>query len=134
MNYQYNILESVNFKRNRAKSNTANTVLSSVSQPTLPITLSAKTHRKTLPPASPCFAALYIKKKYNQRVPGFINSQLYQKYSSSQIYYYKKDINSILNKQRVSSVIKWKDEKDYGVADEVMKRFYYMQEYQGKFA
>jgi hypothetical protein len=77
---------------------------------------------------------LYIKKKHNQAIPDFINSQLYQKYSSSQIYYYKKDINSILNKQRVSSVIKWKDEKDYGVVDEVMKRFYYVEEYQGKFA
>jgi hypothetical protein len=34
---------------------------------------------------------------------------------------------------RVPAVIKWKDEKDYLVKDEVMKRFYYIEEYKGKF-
>jgi hypothetical protein len=134
MNYQYNILESVSFKRNRAKRTNPSTVISSATQKTLPITLTGKKHpimKKRRAPLSN--AALMIQRGFNLNIPQFLNSKLYQKYSSSQIYYYKKDINSIVNKQRVPAVIKWKDEKDYLVNDEVMKRFYYREEYKGKF-
>jgi hypothetical protein len=134
MNYQYNILESVSFKRNRSKQTNPSTILSSATQKTLPIALTGRTYgsanKKVYPISN---AALLIKKKYNMPIPAFLNSKLYQKYSSSQIYYYKKDINSIIAKQRVPAMIKWKDEKDYLVKDEVMKRFYHREEYQGKF-
>jgi hypothetical protein len=114
MNYQYNILESVSFKRNRGKQTNTNTVLSSASQKTLPIALTGKNHpHKSVTKTTRSNIAKYVLKRYDLKIPDFLNSKLYQKYSSSQIYYYKKDINSMINKQRVPPVIKWKDEKDY---------------------
>ena len=58
-----------------------------------------------------------------------IHSRLYEKYSSSQNYYYLKDINAILNAQRTPSAIMYKDHEDYIERQEVLKRFYFIEEY-----
>ena len=58
-----------------------------------------------------------------------IHSRLYEKYSSSQNYYYLKDINAILNSHRTPAAIMYKDQEDYIVANEVLKRFYFIEEY-----
>lgn len=78
MNYQYNILESVSFKRNRAKQNNPSTVLSSATQKTLPIALTGRNHptlkKKKIVTSN---AALLIKKRFNLKIPNFLNAKLY---------------------------------------------------------
>ena len=62
-----------------------------------------------------------------------INHRLYKKYSSSQNYYYMKDVNAIITKSRIPSVIFYKDLEDYLKSEEIMRRFYYIEEYWPKF-
>lgn len=61
-----------------------------------------------------------------------INKALYSKYSSSQNYYFTKDINEILGDSRTSGVIKFKDFKHFDELEEYLKRFYMRKEYKNK--
>ncbi len=58
-----------------------------------------------------------------------MNKDLYQKYSSSQNYYYTRDINEILTNQRTKSVISFKDVLTLDEDEEYLKRFYKKSEY-----
>lgn len=74
-----------------------------------------------------------IKTKNNRPlITKMINHRLYEKYASSQNYYYMKDINAILGNQRIPSVIAFRDYEDYMKKDEVLRRFYYTEEYDSK--
>lgn len=68
-----------------------------------------------------------------RKITNMINHKLYEKYSSSQNYYYMKDINAVLANQRIPSVIKYRDLEDYMKKEEVLRRFYYFEEYDSKF-
>lgn len=63
---------------------------------------------------------------------GMVNKALYSKYSSSQNYYYTKDINEILADSRTTAVIAFKDALHYDEEDEYLKRFYNYSEYDFK--
>jgi len=60
------------------------------------------------------------------------NKALYSKYSSSQNYYYTKDINDILANAKVPSVIIFRDIEVFEECEEYLKRFYRGVEYEGK--
>jgi len=60
------------------------------------------------------------------------NKALYSKYSSSQNYYYTKDINDILANAKVPSVIFFRDIEVFEECEEYLKRFYRGAEYDGK--
>ena len=49
---------------------------------------------------------------------------MYQKYSSSQDYYYSRDINDILANGLSSAVITWQDTVTYLEEEELLKRIY----------
>ena len=53
-----------------------------------------------------------------------LNQGLYHKYTSSQDYFYTKDINNIINKKRKSPYIKYLDNIIYDESVEHLKRFY----------
>ena len=57
---------------------------------------------------------------------------LYSKYSSSQNYYYTKDINDIMTDGRTPAVIKYKDFVTLDEEDEFLKRYYKRHEYEYK--
>ncbi|KRX03613.1 hypothetical protein PPERSA_04165 [Pseudocohnilembus persalinus] len=57
---------------------------------------------------------------------------MYNKYSSSQNYYFTKDLNEILSNQRTKSVIKYKDQIQYDEEEEYLKRSYKLKEYPHK--
>jgi hypothetical protein len=57
---------------------------------------------------------------------------LYSKYSSSQNYYYTKDINEILTNERKPNVIDFKDLKFLDEREEYLKRYYKIFEYSHK--
>ncbi|CAK70733.1 unnamed protein product (macronuclear) [Paramecium tetraurelia] len=61
-----------------------------------------------------------------------INHTLYHKYASSQNYYYTREINEILSKQRTSSVILFQDYLHYDDEDEYLRRFYLQEVYANK--
>ncbi|CAD8043546.1 unnamed protein product [Paramecium primaurelia] len=61
-----------------------------------------------------------------------INHTLYHKYASSQNYYYTKEINDILNKNRTSATIKFYDDMQYLENEECMPRLYQYDDYQSK--
>ena len=61
--------------------------------------------------------------------PSMINKALYSKYSSSQNYYYTKDINDLLTNSRTPVVIKYKDYLTVDEEEEFLKRFYKASEY-----
>ncbi|CAK62496.1 unnamed protein product (macronuclear) [Paramecium tetraurelia] len=61
-----------------------------------------------------------------------INHTLYHKYASSQNYYYTREINEILSKQRTSSVILFQDYLHFDDEDEYLKRFYINEVYDNK--
>lgn len=63
---------------------------------------------------------------------GMVNKALYSKYSSSQNYYYTKDINEILADSRTTAVIAFKDAVHFDEEDEYLKRFYNYSEYDFK--
>jgi hypothetical protein len=65
-------------------------------------------------------------------VPHQINNHLYVKYSSSQNYYYTRDINEILTNARTRSVIHFKDIALLDEEEEYFKRFYQKREYPHK--
>ena len=57
---------------------------------------------------------------------------LFFKYSSSQNYYYTKDINDIMADARTPAVIKYKDFTTLDEEDEFLKRYYKFHEYDYK--
>ncbi len=57
---------------------------------------------------------------------------LFFKYSSSQNYYYTKDINDIMADARTPAVIKYKDFTTLDEEDEFLKRYYKFNEYDYK--
>ena len=61
-----------------------------------------------------------------------MNQSLYQKYASTQNYYYLKDLNAIITKSRTSPAIEHKDIEDYFESQEWLKRKYQIREYPGK--
>ncbi|CAD8148923.1 unnamed protein product [Paramecium pentaurelia] len=61
-----------------------------------------------------------------------INHTLYHKYASSQNYYFTKEINDILSKNRTSATIKFYDDMQYLENDECMSRVYYFDDYYSK--
>lgn len=60
------------------------------------------------------------------------NTNLFQKYSSSQNYYYTKEINEILSNQRNPALIRFKDQVTCDEEEEYLKRYYQVREYQNK--
>lgn len=58
--------------------------------------------------------------------------KLYEKYSSSQDYYYSNFVNGILNDQLTPGVIEWQDIITMIDIDEYLKRFYELSEYDYK--
>lgn len=61
-----------------------------------------------------------------------MRTKMYEKYSSSQDYYYSNFINCILNEQMVPAVINWQDTITMLDIDEYLKRFYEYSEYDYK--
>eukprot|EP01017_Pseudomicrothorax_dubius_P032615 TRINITY_DN4287_c0_g1_i2.p1 TRINITY_DN4287_c0_g1~~TRINITY_DN4287_c0_g1_i2.p1 ORF type:complete len:752 (-),score=98.27 TRINITY_DN4287_c0_g1_i2:137-2392(-) len=61
-----------------------------------------------------------------------VHNALYTKYSSSQNYYYTRDLNDILSDNRSKGAIRFKDYASYDEEEEYLKRSYKMSEYQGK--
>ncbi|CAD8049588.1 unnamed protein product [Paramecium sonneborni] len=57
-----------------------------------------------------------------------INHTLYHKYSASQNYYFTKEINDILGKNRTPATIQFYDDTQFNELGERMKRFYYINE------
>ncbi|CAD8053761.1 unnamed protein product [Paramecium primaurelia] len=57
-----------------------------------------------------------------------INHTLYHKYASSQNYYFTKEINDILGKNRTPSTIQFYDDTQFQELGERMKRYYYINE------
>ncbi|CAD8069423.1 unnamed protein product [Paramecium sonneborni] len=68
----------------------------------------------------------------DQNSNNIINHTLYHKYASSQNYYFTREINEILSKQRTSSVILFQDYLHYDDEDEYLKRFYIYEVYDNK--
>ena len=62
-----------------------------------------------------------------------ISSKLYKKFSSSQNYYYTRDINDLLSNIQSSSVISLKDYQTYDEEDEFLKRYYKREDHNLKF-
>ena len=62
----------------------------------------------------------------------FIQSKLYQKYSSSQNYYYTRDINAIITKKETAANINYLDLRDFDKKKEFLRRIYKIHEYKGK--
>ena len=65
-------------------------------------------------------------------VEGFLNHKLYDRYASSQNYYYLRDINQIMGDERAHSVILIKDLAQFDTLEELMKKQYKMKDYKGK--
>ena len=61
-----------------------------------------------------------------------LQKSLLCKYSSSQNYFYTRDINDVLNNQRTPVVFKIKEMWNYDDEDEFLKRFYHKYEYGNK--
>ncbi|CAK90815.1 unnamed protein product (macronuclear) [Paramecium tetraurelia] len=61
-----------------------------------------------------------------------INHTLYHKYASSQNYYFTKEINDILSKNRTPATIKFYDDIQYLENEECMSRVYDIDDYQSK--
>jgi hypothetical protein len=61
-----------------------------------------------------------------------MHSRLYQKYSSSQNYYYTRDINAILTKKETVANINYIDTKEFDKKKEYLRRFYKASEHKGK--
>ena len=61
-----------------------------------------------------------------------VNKALYTKYSSSQNYYYTKDVNDILTNERTQAVIIFKDYVTLDEEDEFLKRYYEVHEFDMK--
>ncbi|CAD8143340.1 unnamed protein product [Paramecium pentaurelia] len=57
-----------------------------------------------------------------------INHTLYHKYSASQNYYFTKEINDILGKNRTPATIQFYDDTQFQELGERMKRYYYINE------
>lgn len=57
-----------------------------------------------------------------------MNSLLYNRYSSSQNYYYTKDINEIFSAERTPVFIKYKDMLIFDEEEELLKRRYFSHE------
>ena len=62
-------------------------------------------------------------------IEGYINHRLYHIHSSSQNYYYMKDINNIISDERTTSSIKYRDLSQNMQVEELLKRFYRSKEY-----
>lgn len=79
--------------------------------PTSYLTSGSSQPTKTKAIDTPCF---YCKEtKMGTQLSKYLNSKLYTSYSSSQNYYYLKDINSILANQRTKPRIAYSSLKDY---------------------
>lgn len=77
--------------------------------------------------------ALCYRKARSLRIPSMLNHRLFEKYSSSQNYYYMKDINAIVTDSRSAAAIEYKDLLDLMSDDEErLRRVYYSSEYDGK--
>jgi len=74
------------------------------------------------------FKNMPVKNKFNDMVI----KALYTKYSSSQNYYYTKDINEIMAESRTAAVILFKDNTHFDEQEEYLKRFYRYAEYDFK--
>lgn len=110
--HQY-IPESLNYKKTKKSQNAYSTTIKTKSQlRTLNITSSRRDRPK---------------------IKSLINHRLYEQYSSSQNYYYMKDVNAILANQRIPSVIKYRDMEDQMKKEEVLRRVYFLEEYDSKF-
>lgn len=107
------IPESLNYKKTKKSQNAYSTTMKTKSQLK---TFNISTSRKDRP-----------------KIKGLINHKLYEKYSSSQNYYYMKDVNAILGNQRIPSVIVFRDLQDQMKKEEVLRRFFFLEEYDSKF-
>jgi hypothetical protein len=67
-------------------------------------------------------------------VEGFINHGLYERYSSSQNYYFLRDVNQILGDDRCRAAITYKDLLHFGQVGEQLKKFYRIRDYRGQMA
>lgn len=65
-------------------------------------------------------------------IEGFINHRLYERYSSSQNYYFLRDINFILGDDRCKAAITYKDLLQFGAVQEHIKKLYRIRDYKGK--
>jgi len=74
------------------------------------------------------FKNMPVRNKFNDMV----TKALYTKYSSSQNYYYTKDINEIMAESRTAAVILFKDNTHFDEQEEYLKRFYRYAEYDFK--
>lgn len=77
---------------------------------------------------------LFCKKKLSHNYyPQMIHKALYSKFSSSQNYYYTRDINDILASNRTKNVINYKDIQTFiDSEEEYLKRYYKISEHQFK--
>lgn len=67
-------------------------------------------------------------------IPRYVLQALYRTYSSSQNYYYVRDINNILAKKRIPCYIFHRDLEDFYLdqGEDQLKRYYYVKEYNKK--
>lgn len=65
-------------------------------------------------------------------VEGFINHRLYERYSSSQNYYFLRDVNFVLGDDRCKAAITYKDLLQFGAVQEHLKKLYKVRDYKGK--
>ena len=84
------------------------------------------------PPDNCIFCSKKNRQSKQNYFPTMINKALYSKYSSSQNYYFTKDVNEILAGSRTPVVIKYKDSLTQDEEEEYLKRFYKGSEYDYK--
>jgi hypothetical protein len=66
-------------------------------------------------------------------IPRFILQALYRTYSSSQNYYYVRDINNIISNKRIPCYIMFRDSQDFhNIGEDLLKRYYRLKEYPRK--
>lgn len=70
-----------------------------------------------------CVFCTKLEKIEDKSFTPLLNKALYTKYSSSQNYYYSKDINDILDQETTQAVIKYKDIEVMVEDEEYLKRY-----------
>ncbi|CAK71054.1 unnamed protein product (macronuclear) [Paramecium tetraurelia] len=75
----------------------------------------------------------YVRNYQSESAPSnIINHTLYHKYAASQNYYFTREINDILGKNRTPATIQFYDDTQFQELGERMKRYYYINEYIAK--
>jgi len=83
-------------------------------------------------PSDCLFCGEIFRSGTKQQFNEMVTKALYSKYSSSQNYYYTKDINEILSDSRSSAVVRYTDFVHFDEEEEYLKRFYNESEYNFK--